>query len=274
MANSKKGGTQSKDASDKTGIGKKSKGMIFTLLTAFIVILVIGAVLGGAFYFVIHNNINGLGERYRKDIQNIPVMKLALPAAPDPLDPQYLTAGELEEKYKEFRKSNEELNKQLEEAKKQQDELQKYKDEYDKFKAENDKTAQELKDRAASLDARQLQLDELNKKINGLITSGDKEGFKAYFENVDPDTAKQVYAEVVKQQQIDEGAKNFAKLYETMDAAAAAQIFEQLGNSKIDLVAATLKNIKKEQAAAIMAAMTPDFASKLMEKLDTLYKGN
>ena len=272
MAKSKKGVMQPKDGSPGSGSGSKSKGMLFTLLTFFIVLLVIGIVFGGAFYLVIHNNINGLGERYRKAIQNIPIARLALPAVADPLDPRYLTAEEITEKYKEFRKLNEELSKLLEESEKKRKELQKYKDEYEGYKAENDKAAQELKERTALLDEERLKLNELKKKIDELIVNGDKTGFKEYFETVDPVLAEQVYAEVVKQQQIDENAKKFAQIYEAMDASAAAQIFEEMGNSKIDMVAQTLKNMKKEKSAEIMAAMTPAFASKLTEKLDALYK--
>ncbi|NJD01284.1 MAG: DUF615 domain-containing protein [Ruminiclostridium sp.] len=270
MPKSKKGAIQSKDG--QTGSGSKSKGMLFTLFTFFIVILIIGIVFGGAFYLVIHNNINGLGERYRKTIQGIPIARLALPAPADPLDPRYLTDEEIKEKYKEFKKLNEELNKLLAESEKKQEELQKYKDEYDRYKAENDKFAQQLAERAASLDEERLKLNDLKKTIDELIANSDKTGLKEYFETVNPVLAEQIYADVVKQQQIDENAKKFAQIYEAMDASAAAQIFEEMGNSKIDLIAETLKNMKKEKSAEILAAMTPAFASKLTEKLDEIYK--
>ena len=167
----KKDSVQSKDGS------AKGKGVVFMLLTFFIAILAIGIVFGGAFYIVVHNNINGLGERYRKTLQNIPVVKLALPEVPDPLDSRYMTADEIAAKYEEFKKLNEDLTRSLEESKKAQEELQKYKDEYDKYKAENDKAAQEIKDKTAALDDRQLKLDELQKKIEKLIADGDKTGF-------------------------------------------------------------------------------------------------
>ena len=56
------------------------------------------AVIGGAFYFIMHNNINGIGERYRKNLQAIPVLKLALPSVKDPDDPKYLTDDEIKKK--------------------------------------------------------------------------------------------------------------------------------------------------------------------------------
>ena len=253
---------------------KKRRGVVFSAITLFLVILVIALILGGAFYIVVHNNVNGLGERYRSAIQNIPLAKLALPAAPDPLDPKYMTDKELLDQYSEFRKTNEDLRRQLDESEKKQQELQKYKDDYDSLKAENDKREQDIKARQDEQDARQKQLDDMKKQIDALIASGDKEGLKQYFETLDPETAKQVYADVVKQEQADADAKKFAQVYATMDASAAAQIFEKLGNSKIDLVTQTIKAMPKENSSEILAAMTPDFAAKVTQKLNELYKAD
>jgi flagellar motility protein MotE (MotC chaperone) len=266
----KKTGNSSKTQTE----GQKGKGIVFTIITFFSVILIVAVVFGGSFFFIIHNNINGLGERYRNTLQTIPFVKLALPPVADPLDPKYLTAQEIKDKYVEFRKTNNEQKKQLMEYIKKLDELQKFKDEYDAKKAESDKALEDIKVKEAAIDGKQKQLDDMKKKIDELIASGDKAGLKQYFESVNPDIAKQVYAEVVKQQQVDENAKKFVQVYEAMDASAAAQIFEGLGNSKIDLVTQTLKNMKKDSAAAILSAMTPDFASKVTEKLDALYKSN
>lgn len=253
---------------------KRSRSIVTSVITFFLVILIIALIFGGAFYIVIHNNVNGLAERYRLSIQNIPLAKLALPVAPDPLDPKYLTNNEIKEKYIEFRKSNADLRKQLDESTKKVGELQKFKDGYDALKAKNDKAAQDIKTRQTEQDARQTQLDETKKKVDALIASGDKEGLKQYFETVDPETAKQIYADVIKQQQSDENTKKLAQVYTAMDASSAAQIFEKLGNSQIDLISRMLKSMPKDNSAAIMAAMTTDFAAKVTQKLDELYKAN
>ena len=268
MAKGKKENLQAKD----TASGSKRKSMLFTLLTFFLVILIVGGILGGGFYLIVHSNINGMGEKYRKNIQNVPILRLALPKAPDPLDPKYLTNKEIKDKYIEFKALNEELNKLLAEAEKKTADLQKYKDEYDNYKAENDRTAQALKERTALLDDEQVKYDALKKEVDLLIANGDKAGFKEYFEKVSPDMAKEVYTSVVKQQQTDESIKKFAQVYEVMDPAAAAAIFEEMGNDKIDMLAETIKSMKKEKSAEIMAAMSPEFASKLTEKLDELYR--
>ncbi len=256
------------------GKEKKGKGILFTLLTLLAVVAVIAAVFGGVFYFVIHNNMNGLAERYRSTIQRIPLARLALPAVPDPLDPRYMTPEDIKSKYVEFRAENERLKQELAAAKTKLDEYQGITDDYENLKADTEKKQQDIKEREAAMDQRELQLKEMKQKIDELAANGDKEAFREYFEKVDPENAKQLYAEIVKEQQSDANTKKFAQVYEAMDAAAAAQIFEQLGNSGIDMTAVTLKAMKKENSAEILASMTSDFAAKVTEKLNELFKGN
>lgn len=257
---------------------KRGKGIFLTLLTFLTVIIVITAVFGGVFYFIIHNNINGLAERYRLSIQSIPLAKLALPKVADPLDPKNMTPDEIKKKYVEFRKENEALKKQfseeLSEANIKLDEYQVYKDDYENLKSDTEKKLEDIKAREAAVYEKELQLKELKQKIDELTANGDKESFKAYFESLDPENAKLLYSEIVKEQQVNADIKKFAQLYEVMDAATAAQIFEQLGNSKIDMTTETLKAMSKDNASAIMESMTPEFAAKITEKLNALYRGN
>jgi len=56
-----------------------------------ITLIVIVSVVGGVFFIVIKNNVNGLAEKYRNNLKNIPVLRMALPPPPadyDPLDPK------------------------------------------------------------------------------------------------------------------------------------------------------------------------------------------
>lgn len=234
-------------------------------------LLVMAAVFYGAFFAVIHNNVNGLGERYRKSIQGIPVLRLALPAVPDPEDPKYLTQAQLIKKYNELRKTKDDLTSQLEQSQKEIQQLQKSVNEGSKTNTANDKLKKELDAQKKQNANLQKQLDEETKKAADIIARSDKQGFQQYFEKVDSETAKQIYTEIMKDQKADEDAKKFAQLYESMDTSAAAKILEQLGTAKIGLVVDIMKNLKNETSAAIMAEMSPTFASKVTEKLSSLY---
>lgn len=241
-------------------------------LTAFILALgIIALVLGSTFYLVIKNNVNGMGEKYRKEIQGIPVLNRALPKAADPDDPKYLNQDQLVEKYNQLRKDNEELNKKLKEASTENAELQLYKNSEDRVKAESEAAKKELEAQGAQLETKRKEIADERKKLDEMIATGDKAAFKEFYEKVDKETAQRVYASIMTEQKATEDAKKFAQLYENMDAAAAAKIFEEMGTTKIDLTVDILKNMKKESTAEVLAAMTPSFASKVTDKLSKIY---
>lgn len=264
--------------SDKTGRNSKpeksAKKIGSGILTALLVIFIIAVVFGGVFYFLIRSNAGGLAERYRAVIQSIPLARLALPAAPDPSDPKYMTGDEIKDKYLEFRNENEALKKQLADANTKLDEHLAFREDYDRLLEDAEKRMEEAKAEEAALKEKELQMAELKATIDGLISNGDRESFKAYFEKLDPENAERIYAEIVKEQQDDANLKKFAQVYEVMDPSAAAAIFEQLGTAQLDLTVETLEAMKKEGSSAILESMTPEFAAKVTEKLNALFKGN
>jgi len=267
--------TKAKNAAPSPqGNGKKSKNWMFTILTIVAVIVVIAAVMGGVFYYIIRNNINGAAERYRSTIQGIPVLRNALPMPEDPLDPKNMTQSQIVNKYKEFREENSLLQQKLDEANAKIKEYQAYKDEQEQNKLDFENRKKVLDDREAALEKREQELKELKRQLDILTANGNMEGFKQYFEKIDPENAKKLYSEVTEKLQTDANVKKFAQIYEEMDAGAAAQIFEQLGDDKIDMIAETLKAMKKENSSEILESMRSDFAAKVTEKLNELYRGN
>jgi flagellar motility protein MotE (MotC chaperone) len=254
--------------------GKKKKSKLFTIFMILLDIVIIAVAFGAVFYFIFYNNIGGVTEKYYSTVKNIPLLNLALPEAPDPLNPKYMTQREIRDKYLEYKEENEQLKKQLEEAGRKTEELQVFKDDYDKLANEAQILLQSLKTGGAAITQREKQLAEQKDKLDEAIANSDREAFREYFETIDPENAAMLYEAIVKQQQTDENVKKFAQVYAEMDPASAATIFEQLGTSKLDMIAETLKAMNKAASSEILAAMTPDFAAKVTEKLNTLYKGD
>lgn len=254
---------------DNSGQNRKS-GILFGLLAFLTALIVIVSVAWGVFYLIIHNNVNGLADKNRKSISKIPILRMALPKPPegyDPYDPKNLNEKELLNYYNQLRKENKELTDKLSESNKTvkeleglKSELEGYKSEIERIKAENETIKENVKLEKASL-------EEYKKKVDEIVASGDKEGFKEFFAKVNKDTAAKVYEEILKEQQANEEEKKFAQIYEKMDASDAAKIFEELGSSGIDLVVRTLLNMKKEVAAEVLAQMDKEFAAKVTEKL-------
>lgn len=250
---------------------KTENGFVFGLLAFLVATLIMVAVLGVAFYFIIHNNVNGLGERYRSDLQSIPVLRLALPTPQNPEDDKFMTEAQVRDKYRELIKNRDEMKKQIDTGTSTIKELEKYKAESEKLKAENDKIKKDAEAQKKKIDDEKKALKEKEKKINELIANGDKAGLKEYFQEVEKETAQKIYTEIVKQEKVNEQAKQYSKIYETMDASAAAQIFQEMGEKKMDLIVETLKQMKKEVTAEILSSMDAPFAAKVSEKLKEAY---
>ncbi len=253
---------------------KRKKSKLFTIFMIIIDIVIIAVAFGAVFYFIFYNNIGGVTERYYTTVKSIPLLNLALPEAPDPLNPKYMTQLEIKEKYLEYKAENEQLRKQLDEAHKKAEELQVFKDDYERLTNEAMTVLQSLKLSGAAITEREKQLDEQKDKLDEAIAKADREAFAEYFETIDPDNAAQIYETVIKKQQSDENVKKFAQVYAQMDPSSAAAIFEQLGTSKLDMITEALKAMNKADSSAILEAMTPEFAAKVTEKLNALYKGD
>jgi flagellar motility protein MotE (MotC chaperone) len=246
---------------------RKKNGLVLGVLAFLVSLAIIIAVVGGFFCLIIHNNFNKFADKYRKQIQAIPVIRGALAEPPDPDDPELFTESQLREKYKVLIDLRDHQRKQLEQANAEIQELKKVEEQLNKMLEER----QTIIDQRAQLVEDRKKYEEDKQQLDRLIAEGNKEGFKEYFEKIDKKTAEILYSEILKEQKVDENMKEFVRVYEAMDSTAAARIFEQLGDSKIDLVTGALKNMKKETSAEILEEMTPAFASKVTEKLSELY---
>ncbi|MGE5613337.1 MAG: hypothetical protein ACM3XR_02935 [Bacillota bacterium] len=261
-------------ANPSTQGSKPKKGKLPPLLAVLFIFVIIIAVFGGVFYFIVFNNIGGVAERYYSSLKRIPVLNLALPEEPDPLDPKYMTSAEIRKQYQVFRDENEELKKKLEEANALIEEYRLYKDNYDSKMKEAENLLKDVEVREIRTKDKETALKELQMKIDELIAKGDKESFKTYFEAMDPENSKAIYEKIIREFQIDENVKQYAKVIENMDADAAAAVFERMGAGNIDKIAETLKAMSKEGASKILESMSPDFAAKVVEKLGEMYRGN
>jgi len=259
------------DANTKSKTKKSKLTKIFVIVLDVIIIL---AAIGAVFYFIFYNNIGGVTDRYYTTIKKIPVLNLALHEPSDPLDPKFMTDGEIKEKYLEFKSENEQLKKQLTEAEDKQKELQTYKDDYDQLIQQAQAKLEELERREADVVQKENELKELQLKVEEAIVNGDTKAFIEYFESIDPDNAAVLYEAAVKKQQTNENVKQFAKIYAAMEPKSAAAIFERLGESKLDMITETLQAMNRDNASQILQSMSSDFAAKVTEKLNDLYRGN
>ncbi|HHV99003.1 MAG TPA: hypothetical protein GXX36_05645 [Clostridiaceae bacterium] len=265
--------TQNKNSNLQNTTEKRNKknSFLFGLSAVLVSILIIVLIFGGVFYFIISKNINGFAERYREQISTIPVLKNALPEVEDPEDPKYMSDEQVRKKYQELRKLRDELKDQLAEAQKRIDEMQNQIAERDKKISEYQALEEELKNKIAEADKELQELEEAKYKFQQEVANKDSSGFIEFYKGMDKSNAEKLYIEILKDKKIDDEVKNFVKIYENMEPKSAAKIFEQMGDSKLNLVVDIMKNMKRDVCAQVLAAMNPEYASKVSEELSKLY---
>ncbi|NLM26942.1 MAG: hypothetical protein GX211_02045 [Clostridiaceae bacterium] len=247
-----------------------SEGFLHGLLTVLLSILIVLAVFGGAFYYVLKNNVYNLGEYFRPRIEKTPIIRHALPPLPaweDPDDPKHLTQAELVKKYNEFRSDKADLTLRLEEANRrimelegEKEQLSSLKDEAEAVKLENEKLLERIEQERA-------QLQKEKEEVAQIIANGNPEGLKDYFNRIDPETAQKIYTEIIKQEAADQQVKKMAKTYAEMEPANAAAVLTELKDRDIELVLDIISLMKADESAEIMENMDPELAAELIKKL-------
>jgi len=247
-----------------------TEGFLHGLLTVLLSILIVLVVFGGAFYYVLKNNIYNLGEYFRPRLEKIPVIKYALPPLPaseDPDDPKHLTESELVKKYNELRNDKaaltlklEQANRRIEELENEKEQLTFLKDEAEAAKLENEKLLEQIQQE-------RVRLQEDKKEITEIIADGNPEGLKDYFNEIDPETAQKIYTELVKQDAVNQQVKTMAKTYAEMEPANAAAILTELNDKDTGLVLDVLSLMKADNSAEILENMDPALAAELMKNL-------
>ncbi|MCI5959469.1 MAG: hypothetical protein MRZ47_07325 [Lachnospiraceae bacterium] len=88
-----------------------------------------------------------------------------------------------------------------------------------------------------------------------------------YFESMDPETAENLYKEVVKTEAVSEEIKEYAQAYSEMKPKQAATIFEGMTDN-LDLVAKILGVMEPDDRGAILGVMDSTVAAKITKIMD------
>ncbi len=270
-ASGKKTGSMKTATVSGTAVAEERTGPLFYVLVVATALLIMALIFGGTFFFIVRKNINGIGEQLRKDLQDVPLLKLALPKPPDPYDEKYMSESEVRKRYTQLRQELTSLQQELENANQKIGELEKNLEEAQSVKSEGEKALKEAEDKMNSLQQQEKMLEEERRKLYEIAAKSDREGFRKYYENLYGETAEKIYREIVKEEAVSKEVQQFVKLYEAMDASAAARIFEQLGKDRLQLVVDILTNMKRETASEILASMNASLAAEITNKLAQQY---
>ncbi len=250
--------------SDKKG---ESDGLMHGLLTVLLSLLIVFVVFGGAFYYVLRNNLYGLGEQFRPGLERIPVIKLALPPLPeteDPDDPKHLTQKELIERYNAYRNDYAALKAQLEEVQKQILTLEDERSQWNTSLEETEAQKLHVEGILEQIQTESAKLKEEKEEFSRIVAEQDPEIFIEFFEKIDKETAERLYQELITDEVVDQKLKATSKTLEEMDAKKAASILTEMSNDDRELLIDIIRVMKPDAAAEIIENMEAGFAAALM----------
>jgi flagellar motility protein MotE (MotC chaperone) len=272
----KKSSLDKKKNSDyKSSLDKKKStdknSVLFYVITIITALLLVAFIIGGLLFFAIKNNVNGIADNMGDSIDNIPVLRLALPVKPNPEDEVNMTEEQVRNKYNQMKADKAELDKRLSSLTIQTEQL-------NKLVTAKDTNASLLQQQKDALEKEKLKLTDdianLKKDFNNVsntIAKGDTTEYKKYFEKIEPKLSADLYAQILKDQKMSEDVKKYCSIYETMDASAVAGIMEQMDSGKMALIVEIMKNLKKDTSGEILSEMTPEFAAKVSVQLAKVY---
>ncbi|MCR4721080.1 MAG: hypothetical protein K5655_05065 [Lachnospiraceae bacterium] len=214
-----------------------------------IIILLIVVIWLAIFALLIKMDIGGMGTKLRPLIKDVPVLNLILPDVSDEVliseeNYPYKNIKEAVEVIKELEQQNADLN------------------------SKNSEYAQKILDlqaeveRLKAFEDDQLAFEERVKRFDANVVYNSKapdiEEYKKFYEEINPETAEEIYRQVIEQLQYDESIKQKATLLKTMKPGNAAKVLEEM---TADI----------EYTCKILLCMKPDEATAIMDKMDALF---
>ncbi|MCR5775017.1 MAG: DUF4337 domain-containing protein [Lachnospiraceae bacterium] len=145
--------------------------------------------------------------------------------------------------------------------------------------SEADKTIDELSQeitRLKTYEDSQVEFEKIKDEFDNEVVFNSKapdiDEYRKYYEEIDPTNAEILYKEVVKQEQISEEIKDYAKAYSQMKAKDAAVIFNSVPlRNDLELAAKILGVMNADARGSILAEigkLDADLAGNITEIMD------
>jgi len=230
------------------------KNRVLTILVSILIVIIWLAIFG----FLVKIDVGGFGSGVLRPIlKDVPLVNLILPD----IDEAQLA----EEKNYQY-KSLDEAMARIQELEAQLAELQKA---LDDSSVANTELQAEL-DRLKVFEENQLAFEErvreFDKNVVFADAAPDISEYKAYYEQINPANAEEIYRQVVEQLQYSDAILEKANIYKSMEPRSAARILETM-TADVEYVAKILLAMKPKESGAILAEMDNVFAARITKKM-------
>lgn len=232
-------------------------GKVVTILIVLVIVIIWLAIFG----VLIKLDVGNFGsEVLYPALKNVPVVNLILPEPTngnkeesgeyDNLTEANARIRELESKLAANNNANSANSSEVEELQAEVNRLKKFEEEQKAF-------AERVK--------------EFDKNVVYNNKAPDTEEYKAYYEGINPDTAEEIYREVLKGYEYTQEVKDQADMYGKMEPASAAAVLSEMSND-LTLVAQILGSMQSSKRAEIMNNMSPTIAAQITTKMTSMKK--
>ena len=126
-------------------------------------------------------------------------------------------------------------------------------------------------ERLSTFEKNQIEFQRIKNEFYEEVVYSDKgpgpEEYARYYETMDPETAQNLYKEVVKEEQVSKEIEDYAKAYSEMKPKQAAEIFEKMTNN-LALAAKILGVMEPDDRGKILGVMDSTVAAQLTKIMD------
>lgn len=137
--------------------------------------------------------------------------------------------------------------------------------------AEQIQQLQDEVERLRTFEANQIEFQRIKNEFYEEVIYAENgpgaEEYARYYESMDPETAENLYKQVVKEEAVSDEIKDYAQAYSEMKPKEAAAIFEEMTNN-LDLAAKILGVMEPDDRGAILGAMDPEIAARITKIMD------
>jgi flagellar motility protein MotE (MotC chaperone) len=257
-------GSQGSDGQQKAG------GLISGILAVLVALIVVALVFAGVFFFFVKTNLFQMGDRFRGTLETRPMLRWMLPEQASDYDPEAaenLTPLELRERYTAYRTQVDSLEETVSTLSKDVADLTARNEALAATEADTADQTQQQEEALAVINRQKEELRLLSLEIANGLATGDTEGFKAYFEKLDPQAAAEAYANVLATEAADAQSKQAARPFELMDREKAADVMRELWTKDKQLLLSIMDANKPQTLAEILANMEATLAADITRNL-------
>ena len=244
-------------ALEEANIADEDEGSTISVVIVTAIIIVVWL---GILALLIKLDVGGFGSNVLAPILNdVPVLNKILPETEE----TEVSVGESYGGYNSLRDAVDQIERLELQLAQAQSNLDTDAEEIAKLKAEVE--------RLSTFERNQIEFQRIKNEFYEEVVYAENgpgaEAYARYYEAMDPETAQNLYKEVIAEEKESEEVLNYAQAYSEMKPKEAAAIFEEMTNN-LDLAARILGVMEPDDRGAILGAMDPEIAARITKIMD------